>query len=228
MFALKDRPRGLEFPSCQPCNRGSALDEQVAALLSRSYPNASTQAERDELKRLFKAVGNNQPGLLEELLPLPRHELALKLNRHRLPIDAYALNVSGPLLNQAIIRFAAKLCCALRYEETNVSMPREGAIQVMWVTNFQFDTEDFESGLLKLLGPGRTLRQGKKAVTSQFRYTSTFCVDQPVSFHFGVFREAFAVYGFAADSACLFDLGNDVTNNMITFCPGWLKEHQNS
>jgi len=67
MFRSRQRPKGLEFASCLPCNEGTRLADLVAALLCRVYPDADGANEKEELVRLLTSVNNNVPGLLQEM-----------------------------------------------------------------------------------------------------------------------------------------------------------------
>ncbi|MGY4365277.1 hypothetical protein ACVW1A_001342 [Bradyrhizobium sp. LB1.3] len=67
MFAQRQRPKGLEFGSCEPCNGGTKHADLVAAMLGRSMPDSGTDAGRAEMKSIFSAVNNNIPGLLQEM-----------------------------------------------------------------------------------------------------------------------------------------------------------------
>src|SRR5262245_38659802 len=67
MFVLKQRPKGLEFPSCGKCNNGTGLSDLVASFLGRLFSHPSSEDEAEEIKKLFSAVQNNVPGLLEEM-----------------------------------------------------------------------------------------------------------------------------------------------------------------
>ncbi len=222
MFVLKQRPKGLEFPCCEACNSGSKGDEQVAAFLARLYPDPATQAEAGELEKLTDAIINNHPGLLEEMRPQPRHAMALHHNRERLPNEIHALNASGPLLNRAILRFAAKLCCAMRYHATGIFMPKKGAIEVRWMTNYQAIMGEYPESIHSIFELGSTIRQGTKHVGDQFRHSFKVRIDKRLSYHLGVFRESFAVYGIATDDVSLLTL-DDGPNKMMRFRPGWLK-----
>lgn len=74
MFSLRRRPRGLEVPACEGCNRATRQHEQVAALFGRIFPDGRTAEERDELQRIMRSVNSNNPGLLEEMMPSRRQE----------------------------------------------------------------------------------------------------------------------------------------------------------
>src|SRR5580704_10792852 len=64
-------PEGYEFPSCQSCNKATRHEEQVMAMISRFYPEARTDAEKEEMMCIIKAVRKNYPGVIPELLPSP-------------------------------------------------------------------------------------------------------------------------------------------------------------
>src|SRR5215212_9967475 len=67
MFRGKQRPKGLEFPSCRGCNSGTSQSDIVASLIGRLSPDPTTQVEADEFKKLLVSVHQNVPGLLEEM-----------------------------------------------------------------------------------------------------------------------------------------------------------------
>jgi hypothetical protein len=67
LFRFKDRPPGLEVPACEECNKRTSLHEQVAALITRSYPNPQTPKDLKEVDSIAQAVRNNNPGLIEEV-----------------------------------------------------------------------------------------------------------------------------------------------------------------
>lgn len=221
-FALKQRPKGLEFPACDACNRGGKDDEQIAAFMVRTYPDPKTKPESEELQRIVRSISNNFPDLMLEIWPEQRHQIALSQNRHLLPKDAHALNASGPLLNRAILSFAAKLCCAIRFEVTKTFISKSGVIEVRWMSNYQAFIDDYPPALKKLFPVWATLQQGRMSVVDQFRYASTFHPNKPLSFHMGVFREAFVVYGIAADDASYLSF-TEGPDKMTAFRPGWLR-----
>src|SRR3954467_2212243 len=63
MFDQRQRPKGLEFGSCEPCNVGTKHADLVPAMIGRSMPDSATEAGRTEMKTIFSAVSNNIPGL---------------------------------------------------------------------------------------------------------------------------------------------------------------------
>ena len=67
MFRDRYRPKGLEFPSCRSCNEVTKHCDLVAAMLGRVYPDAKTDKDREEFKKLLQSINNNIPGLLQEM-----------------------------------------------------------------------------------------------------------------------------------------------------------------
>lgn len=221
IFDLRRRPRGLEFPACQPCNHGGRLDEMVAAMLSRIFPDPSAEAAKEEVQRLMQAVNNNSPGLLEEMMPSFRQKKLARRNQDKLPQGGGVLNCQGPLLNSAIHRFGAKVAYALHFRLTGKPVPPDGAACVWWLTNYQALQGDMPHQLLNMMGKPRTLRQGRWEVGDQFRYSSIGTEEGTMSAHFATFRFSFAVCAFVAEQAGKVRPPDDISH--VTFhSPGWL------
>lgn len=196
IFSDRQRPAGLEFSSCDACNFGTKGADQVAALVSRMYPDPASDNERRITRNLFQAISNNHSGLLEELFPTPGQIATLAAMSEVVPPNVHAMNAAGPLLNSAMNRFAAKLGLALHFELGGKILEPTGRIGVRWFTNKDAFADEIPSDITKLFPEGKTLRQGRKQVTNQFRYSSIASDDARLSAHFAVFREAFAVTSF--------------------------------
>ena len=67
VFEGKQRPKGFEFPACGPCNNGTGHSDLVAALLARIWPDAVSEIQKKDLKKLLGAVANNIRQLLSEM-----------------------------------------------------------------------------------------------------------------------------------------------------------------
>ena len=128
MFDGRQRPKGLEFPTCRECNNGTRLSDMVASLLGRAYPDARP----DELKRLLHGVANNVRGLLEEMqVDQVEQELAHR-NIPSMPSGAGVLRTDGSILRNHIGVFGAKLGLALHYEAHVLPVPPAGGVQPMF------------------------------------------------------------------------------------------------
>lgn len=196
MFDGKQRPQGLEVPACGPCNHGTSNAEQVAALLARTYPDSGTEMAKVEIRKLLRGVKNNNPGLLEEMTDTSADQerrLSVALKDGGAGSAVTALNANGPLLNNCIQTFGAKLGFALHYNELGRIVPATGGVTVRWYTNFDKITGRIPEDLLRLLGPPKTLQQGKKTVNDQFEYAFAIAPDASMAAYFSAFRRSFAV-----------------------------------
>jgi hypothetical protein len=135
-FEGRQRPKGFEFPACEPCNNRTSHSDLVAALLARTWPDADSEIQKKDVKKLLNAVSNNMPQLLHEMnVGRAGEKLARKL--HNLPTDAHPMRANGPLLTHHIHTFAAKFGFALHYEVNGEPVPVAGGVQVMWFSNVQ-------------------------------------------------------------------------------------------
>ena len=179
MFDKRQRPKGLEFPTCRDCNNGTSLSDMAASLLARAYPDARTP---DDLKRLLGGARNNIPGLIEEM------------------VDAGAglLRVDGPILKKHINVFGAKLGLALHYEAHGSPVPRAGGVQPMFFTNVSALRGELPAAIIELLPTPRTLKQGKWEVGDQFKYSWALTEEKRHSVFYATFRQSFAIAAVTA------------------------------
>ena len=114
-FESRQWPEGFEFPACVKCNRATRHDEQVVAMLSWIYPDATTEAGKAEVQERIRAVAHNYPAILEEMKPTVRElrnavkKYDLKLTPGQSVADLPLLMANGPLINAAVENFARKL-----------------------------------------------------------------------------------------------------------------------
>ena len=99
----------------------------MASLVGRFYPDATTELQNEEARRLFEAINNNIPGLLQEMQIGESDE---KLARGRVPFEADVgfARMDGPLISAYMQVFADKVGFALFYETSKSILPLEGAI----------------------------------------------------------------------------------------------------
>jgi hypothetical protein len=205
MFRDRQRPKGLEFPSWQPCNEGTRLADLVAALIGRFYPDAEQDADQQEVKRLFSSVKNNIPGLLEEMdIGAAGQEQA----RKRLPnqIEGAFLRVKGPLVSMHMQTFATKLGFALYYEATKQIVPQTGGVAARWFSNVERFEGKFPDLAFTYLLPSQTLKQGKFEVSDQFGYQWRMAEGNRIGLFFAYFRLSFAVFAVVANNKSLLEV----------------------
>ena len=220
MFDLRDRPKGLEFSACHDCNMSSSKVDLVAGLMSRIFPNSERAGAKEELGKIMKNVNRFNPGLLEEMRP-SRDKLEGFLRKFgKMPPNIGGpLNASGPLLNAAMNKFAAKLGLALHYHTTGSILPVTGALGVRWFSNFEAWQGKLPEELVGMFPNPKTLKQGQKHVSDQFLYDSIHAPEAGMSGHYATFRNSFAVMAIAAEVDN--EAVNEKTKNM--FRPGCLK-----
>jgi hypothetical protein len=218
MFRGKQRPKGLEFPSCRACNNGTSKSDLVASLLGRVSPDATTKLESEEFRKLLSAISNNVPGLLEEM---QIDEAGQRLARRELPIEAGGgvLKADGPLATHHMGVFAAKLGFALHFEATGSAIPTNGGVQPRWFSNAQAAVGQIPSELFQILPSPRTLQQGAREVSDQFQYAWVVSPGWRHSLFYAVFRQSFAVAAVSALDRTAF-----ITKHADKF-PTWCRAH---
>jgi hypothetical protein len=203
MFRSRRRPKGLEFASCLQCNRGTRLTDLVAAMLCRTYPNSEGILEKEELQSILKAVGNNVPGLLQEMRI---GHAGQKIARKRLPpgtSDGGFLRVNGPIASGHMETFAAKLGFALFYEVTRKIIPPTGGVAALWYSNVDRLEGTFPQSIFDLLLPPQTLKQGRFDVAEQFSYQWRLTEGEQMGLFCAFFGASFAILACAATDTAL-------------------------
>jgi hypothetical protein len=201
IFDRKDRPKGLEFAACEECNGGTSHSDLVAAMMARSLPSPDGETYQREVVKIFSAVANNVPGLLQEM-DLPRGAEKLARKRYGIPEGMHPLRADGPIPTRHMLTFAAKLGFALHFETTGQAIPPPGGVQVMWFSNLQALNGEIPVELTSLLPQPLTLKQGRKSVGNQFQY-SYAKGEQDHMLFFASFRTSFAVAGITATDRSL-------------------------
>lgn len=109
-FDRRERPRGLEFPSCSSCNRGSKMADQVVAVISRLgwFENSDGQVVSD-LKRFVSGLQNNHPEIVEEW-SLSDWRLSQKARSSRVDTVSRAEQ-----LHWGLLRFSILTCSRTNY-----------------------------------------------------------------------------------------------------------------
>lgn len=198
MFDQRQRPKGLEFPTCAPCNHGTSATDLVASLLGRVYPDSESDPEKRELKKLLSAVSNNVPGLLDEMTVDDAEQHQARRDIPNLPFGSAVLRANGPIVTAHMRKFGAKLGLALHFELHGSFVPQEGGVQPMFFTNANAARGELPMEIINRLPTARTLQQGKKEVSSQFSYSFILTEERRHSVFYAVFRQSFAVAAVTA------------------------------
>ena|SRR5258708_36409014 len=79
-------------------------------MLARTWPDSNSEVQRKDVAKIFRAIANNIPGLLQEMNP-GRAAEKLARKRNNLSADVHPLRADGPILTHHILTFAAKRWC---------------------------------------------------------------------------------------------------------------------
>lgn len=211
-FDSRHWPEGFEFPACAMCNRVTRHDEQIVAMLSRIYPDATTPEGKVEIRERLRAVGHNYLKVLEEMKPTVRQlrNAARKYGAQPAPgqshTDLPMLSVRGPLINGTVENFARKLFCALYYKHAGTILPSEGGIAVKWYSNIQIENEEIPRELAPVLPGFSKLERARTTLDDQFFYRWGLTDTRSVASFLAFFRRSFAILGYVNVNARNFGL----------------------
>jgi hypothetical protein len=194
IFDNKHRPKGLEYASCYKCNNAGKDREQITALLARSLDDLRGPFFEKDVRDLVRAIHNNYPHLIDELLPKKGKNIIL-VDNPRYITGYHALNI-GPMMRSILYCFGAKLGFSLHYQLTKKIMPNEGLVAVRVITNHELFEGEIPYDLIGQLHIPRTLQQGQFNVDGQFNYSSGSNVTGSITVHYTSFRKSFAILVF--------------------------------
>jgi hypothetical protein len=201
-FAARQWPEGYVFPACVSCNRATRHDEQVVAMLSRLYPDFSTETEKAEFEKLVRAIARNYPAIIEEMRPRHRQvrnamkTYGLTKAPGQSMADMPVLAVNGPLVNAAVERFSCKLFCALFYKHSGNILPVAGGIAVRWFSNLQIQGEEIPRSIASVLQGFPKLKRSRMNLGDQFFYRWGIADTRTVAGFLAFFRRSFAIVGY--------------------------------
>lgn len=161
IFPNKHRPKGLEFPSCQPCNSQTSGDEALVALVARiggsqRSPDAGLD---DRIDDVIRSVERLWPGLLHELMKTER--------LHDTESETYSVDVTHPQITESLCRVAAKSALATYYDVTKKVAGSKTIIDTKWATHHGGQRAAV-TALLGLLPATVTLTQGRWDTSNSF------------------------------------------------------------
>lgn len=218
MFRMSQRPKGLEFPSCSACNRGTSRLDVVAAFVARTFPGIRNHSDEAEWDRVIHEVDRVAPGLREEMWMPPEEMRETMWREGVFDPELAVFRANGPLLGAHMQAFAAKIGFALRYEDVRYPVPDAGGVQVRWFTSDELFKMEIPKSLYASVGSSNIMKQGKITSDNIFEYGWGDFVERPqVRLYYAKVRKAFVVAAFVADKrSCLpFPMGQ-----LATFAPG--------
>lgn len=202
IFDNRQWPEKYEFPACKSCNELTRHYEQVIGLLSRIYPDASTDEQKKEVIERIRAVKHNYPEVFNEIMPTHR-QLREARKEFNWPFPASGsiqdlpiLSVKGPLVNEAITNFGAKLSFALFYKHTGSIVPIKGGVFIKWFSNAQIFNDKIPREFAPFVANFPELKRNSTDLSDQFFYRYGVSEMKDAGIFLSFFRQSFAIAGF--------------------------------
>jgi hypothetical protein len=162
--------------------------DAIVAMLSRNFPNPTTEAERAEGRHHTRHFVRRYPHLRD----LMQFDDSPVLYQGQLA-HAVAIRADSRLV-RALVAFAARVGLALYRHQFGRPAPTGAAIHASWHPNAHLDDDTDIEELLQSMGRARTLTQGRREVFDQFRFWSAVpddAADQLCCF--AAFRKSFGI-----------------------------------
>lgn len=215
----KDRPAGLEFPSCNACNQGSKWFEDVASFVgSIQLPPHDDEQANEHFKIKLNHLLRVHPDIYEELQPTFRQMKQVRKLEPEGGTARAALNLQGPAVSLALKLYGAKLGLALHWAETKEILPKDKRVGVFLYSNEVHYDGGVPQHLFEMLPNQKMLKQGVKSSAYPFLYSSGKATDTNATAHWACFSNAFMY--------CLF-VGGAIDFSMLPpdllFSPGCLQ-----
>jgi hypothetical protein len=181
-------------------------------MLSRLYPDPSTEEEKAEMVKLMRAVAHNYPDVLPEMQPKLRQlrraaaRYGLERPQGKTYADIPAVSLEGPLVNAAVENFSRKLFSALYYKHAEQILCPEGGIAVRWYTNLQVEVAEIPRSLAAVLNGFPKLERSRMNLDDQFFYRWGIADTRNVAGFLAIFRRSFAILGTVQQNASEFQL----------------------
>ncbi|WP_368946511.1 hypothetical protein [Pseudophaeobacter sp. A-200-2] len=184
----KDRPGGLEFPSCEACNQGSKWFEDIVSFIGSIRFDDSSDSATEHFDKKLAHLTKTQPEVIEELRPTRRQLRQAESALH----DGGALNLQGEIASSALSLYGAKLAIALHWRKTQQILPKNAQIAVYCISNERLFDNSVPPHLFELLPDGEELRQGKNRSKYPFFFASGKAEDTSATVHWATFGQAIA------------------------------------
>lgn len=192
----KDRPGGVEFPSCDACNQGSKWFEDIVSFLGSIRWDDQSDDALDHFSGKFVHLIKTHPEVIEELRP----DNTASRKARRYASDASAINLEGEIVSAALSLYGAKLGLALHWQVTGQILPSNAQIGVYCMSNERRFEGIVPQHLFKLLPNRQELRKGQYKSTQPFFFASGKASETDATAHWVTFGDAMTYYLFAGET----------------------------
>lgn len=211
LFLDRQWPEGYVFPSCIKCNRASRYDELVVSLISRLYPDPTTDQEIKELKQCAESVNNYMSDIIGEIqISAAKKKRLIKKYEINIPPDKTSkdiplISLDGVRTNEAVLSFSRKLMFALYYKHTGSILPNSGAAAVIWYSDFQVQNGAIPEQVNNFLTEAPELVRNSRNLNDQFNYKYILSECNQSAAFLVNFRRSFWVLGHLKEDHSSFD-----------------------
>lgn len=205
IFYRQQWPEGYRFPACRNCNHSTNEDENLIALLCRSYPAPKTRDEQAELDRIRQGIRERMPEVFRSFSPARAEKRVWTRERGddfptgMQQTEIEEISIEHPRIQEAIGRFATKLFCCLYYMHTGNILPRTGWIVFRWHTNSHEIDEVIPEDLADSLNAFPSLVRQNTSLTDQFSYLFAVSRSNQAAVFQVFFRDSLALLGMVFD-----------------------------
>lgn len=216
MFDKKDRPEGLEFPSCKSCNNGAGITDTVCSLIGRIYPDNDDPSAISDFVKLLSGTHNNASDFFQEFMSNLDNSTPCE-EAFKAPEGTETFTL-GPVAKAHLEAFGARFGLAMHFVATGNILDKNGAIFVRIFTNFDLLNSPPPESLFEILVP-KTLEQGQKNTYGQFRYDCAALPDRSASISFATFRQSYGLLAISVSPERA-DLRATLEMDAKAFSPG--------
>lgn len=171
MFKDKQRLRGMEFASCRDCNEGTKVADMMAVFVAHANPFSTSGDWRTEkMKEILDSIERFCPGFKDEFdRGAQRSKSAWIRDAKNLLRPVRKISLNGPILNNQLRIFSAKLGMALYREHTGHALPLNGGVGSAHFLNVGLNAKQVDA-MLHIMPGGGELKMGKRSSRTQFAY----------------------------------------------------------
>lgn len=170
MFRDRQRLKGMEYATCQPCNNGTKGADVTAAFMARIGPETPEESwQVRENRKYLSGLTQSAPGVVEELFDERKAERVYLRGAGGILVPKVRAQANGPMVRGYMNIFAAKLAMALYREHVGVALPLEGRIETIVFFNAGLAQQTADT-MLEIMPNRATLTMGERNVGDQFAY----------------------------------------------------------
>jgi hypothetical protein len=183
-FLSRQRPQGLEIPSCLYCNQSHSPFDSLFAVIAFAQRDDVTEDGIAHLRSLISSAERRFPQAISQLRGRTER---VYIPRNGVLVPRYVLYFDSPEIHFCVSYMLARLSVAVFYQHFGFPAPLGSRVRTAWSTNGSRLDDEHLRAILSQLPLYSSLSQGKFSVRDQFEYK--YAVDEDgknaaFAFHF--------------------------------------------